>query len=1020
MVEPTTNAPAEQISSVLRYWLNAVRMEDALTTRPKAIRDDRQSGKLSVYEPVGHHSYFKLPGTPETMDFILGVADRLELPVEGDRQSFCGHWLKREYRKTRQRWPTADDGHQALLVGWPTIYFPRSDELATVFKFHTRVEWYDGSGKRFFPPDGQTRRRRGLSAPTTVVIHRSGEDDDRLLPFCLDDRLLLNQLGVSDEELADLYETLRSQGTVSPVAMIEALCTCLETDVDEPESMPLPSTDQTQDHLVLKRLASAIQGRLIRGARAPRLSTVGLGFEGHVIQTTHHLQRDLSLTLQRLKAVRQVDAHWPLTAYVRGTSVTAGWAPMRGQYYETPLTDDQRLVAERFLGSALTGAQGPPGTGKTRLIIDLVASVLVERVHVLATEGHMGEALLLVASSNNRAVDHVFEPLVSNPVPLGLRAGSQRVTELRTSDDLRRCLAWLDAWPADDDAHSILELAIDEFATLYDALETLERQRHDACTQHATHEDLNARIIELEQRCASMAPIPTMAQFNVKQFKTAIGTYARHLDAFYRRLVEHDEVGIRRTYRRLETVDEEHWRRVAEHFSLPSMAPRFGPQTTLNLDDFETVLEQVVADIAHVESMRDCLDDYVEWQRLNRQLDALREAYRQSATSGAAPSGRHTPPDNTNLARCHHRLFRQALAVRDAWLRVHRLPCKDALEACLELAENRRSIRRLMEQDVQQGRWLRQIFPALGSTLLSLGNVLPARQDVAKWVVIDEGGQCHVAHAVSALVRAQHTLIIGDVHQLEPVIQLSVDDELRVRKAARVTWRDEEILPYVVRSDIRHSAQVLADRATKNRPTLRTHFRCQPEIIGVCDRLCGYGLVVKTPAPSATIAPHLLPQAVTLRPMMGRQQRRRGSWENPAERAVVIELLQALHQAGVRWTDIAVITPYVGQLTGLLEDLARVRIPWSSQEAQEAGLDRRQEGLAVGTVHRFQGGERSVVIFSTVITQEASLGFINDRVNLLNVAVSRARNHLVVVGHLGILKRGRYSRILCTDADKDE
>ena len=95
-----------------------------------------------------------------------------------------------------------------------------------------------------------------------------------------------------------------------------------------------------------------------------------------------------------------------------------------------------------------------------------------------------------------------------------------------------------------------------------------------------------------------------------------------------------------------------------------------------------------------------------------------------------------------------------------------------------------------------------------------------------------------------------------------------------------------------------------------------------------------------------------------------------------------------------------------------MDDLRRSRIPWVGQDDGELGFDGQPNGVAVGTVHRFQGGERRVVIFSTVVTREASLGFINERVNLINVAVSRAREHLVIIGHEATLKQGRFSRLL--------
>ena len=78
----------------------------------------------------------------------------------------------------------------------------------------------------------------------------------------------------------------------------------------------------------------------------------------------------------------------------------------------------------------------------------------------------------------------------------------------------------------------------------------------------------------------------------------------------------------------------------------------------------------------------------------------------------------------------------------------------------------------------------------------------------------------------------------------------------------------------------------------------------------------------------------------------------------------------------------------------------------------------RDQGLALGTVHRFQGGERSIILFSTTITEPSSLGFMNSRVNLINVAASRAREHLITLGHAPTLREGRYTRQLIDRATR--
>lgn len=55
----------------------------------------------------------------------------------------------------------------------------------------------------------------------------------------------------------------------------------------------------------------------------------------------------------------------------------------------------------------------------------------------------------------------------------------------------------------------------------------------------------------------------------------------------------------------------------------------------------------------------------------------------------------------------------------------------------------------------------------------------------------------------------------------------------------------------------------------------------------------------------------------------------------------------------------------------------------------------------VDTVHKFQGDERDLMFFSPVISQgtsQGALGFLKNTGNLFNVAITRARAVLVVVG----------------------
>jgi len=54
------------------------------------------------------------------------------------------------------------------------------------------------------------------------------------------------------------------------------------------------------------------------------------------------------------------------------------------------------------------------------------------------------------------------------------------------------------------------------------------------------------------------------------------------------------------------------------------------------------------------------------------------------------------------------------------------------------------------------------------------------------------------------------------------------------------------------------------------------------------------------------------------------------------------------------------------------------------------------DGVLVRTVHKLQGGERRVVVFSVTATEPKHLRWLASRPHLLHVAASRAQDHLVV------------------------
>ncbi|KAK5115357.1 hypothetical protein LTR62_001557 [Meristemomyces frigidus] len=110
---------------------------------------------------------------------------------------------------------------------------------------------------------------------------------------------------------------------------------------------------------------------------------------------------------------------------------------------------------------------------------------------------------------------------------------------------------------------------------------------------------------------------------------------------------------------------------------------------------------------------------------------------------------------------------------------------------------------------------------------------------------------------------------------------------------------------------------------------------------------------------------------------------------NEHEAAIVRLHVGRLIEAGVKPEDIAVVTPYNGQLA-LLSQLLKDKFP----------------GLELGSIDGFQGREKEAVVVSLVRSNvEHEVGFLGEK-RRLNVAMTRPKRHLCVIGDSETVGRG--------------
>ncbi|KAG5912861.1 hypothetical protein E4U42_001748, partial [Claviceps africana] len=124
------------------------------------------------------------------------------------------------------------------------------------------------------------------------------------------------------------------------------------------------------------------------------------------------------------------------------------------------------------------------------------------------------------------------------------------------------------------------------------------------------------------------------------------------------------------------------------------------------------------------------------------------------------------------------------------------------------------------------------------------------------------------------------------------------------------------------------------------------------------------------------------------KPRNGKADLHGESKSNEMEAALVRQHVGRLVEAGVRPQDIAVVTPYNAQL-GVL-----------------APLKEKFPGLELGSVDGFQGREKEAVVVSLVRSNaDGEVGFLGEK-RRLNVAMTRPKRSLTVIGDSETVKRG--------------
>ena len=305
----------------------------------------------------------------------------------------------------------------------------------------------------------------------------------------------------------------------------------------------------------------------------------------------------------------------------------------------------------------------------------------------------------------------------------------------------------------------------------------------------------------------------------------------------------------------------------------------------------------------------------------------------------------------------------------------------DALDGILK-----RNKGRVRPNDHDLYRRCLQVMPIWITTAQST-QAIPMEPELFDLVVIDEASQCTLTNLLPLLYRGTRIAVIGDSNQLPAIPHIQSGEESLLAKKNCV----EEWLGL-----LGHSSNNVYDTAVKTLPRgradvimLTDHFRSHPLIIGFSNQLIYNSRLrlYREPEQMKEVPRGGGVHALSVPGRCVRGDRGR-SWKNPQEATAVVDLIAALRKEAGSHLTIGVVTPFRPHYE-LIRDLL-----------EERSL---LKDVTIGTAHTFQGDERDIMVFSLVAARGISSGtvkWMGDPPNLVNVAITRARESLFVLGDL--------------------
>lgn len=303
------------------------------------------------------------------------------------------------------------------------------------------------------------------------------------------------------------------------------------------------------------------------------------------------------------------------------------------------------------------------------------------------------------------------------------------------------------------------------------------------------------------------------------------------------------------------------------------------------------------------------------------------------------------------------------------------------------------------------------ITPAISTTFASCHKMFGALPENALgWLLVDEAGQALPQAAVGALRVTKKAVVVGDPIQIEPVVTLpdsltmnicrmfGVDPNTYNAPTASVQTLADASSPYFAEFATDYSSRTVGI-------PLLTHRRCSNPMFHISNRVAYSGLMVHAKKEMPSKVKDCLGSSCWI-------DIKGSSFDKwcPEEGNKVIELLTTLKNSGIRSDSIYIVSPFRIVAENLRKTVSNhpIHHEWI-QDISKWQYER------IGTVHTVQGREAEAVIFvlgAPDVSQKGARIWAGSQPNLLNVAVTRAKEALYVIGNRDLWKEAGLFKVL--------